>query len=56
MATIIEQEPLYTVLPVGQQVMFTVSNSIIVANQFNVKFGAEIHISNTPINISVADD
>ena len=56
MATIIEQEPLYTVLPVGQQVMFTVSNSIIVANQFNVKFGAEIHISNTPINLSVADD
>ena len=56
MATIIEQEPLYTVLPVGQQIMFTVSNNLIVANQFNVKFCAEVHISNTPINLSVADD
>ena len=56
MATIIEQEPLYSILPVGQQVMFSVSNNTLVATQFNVKFGAEIHISNTPINLSVAND
>ena len=56
MATIIEQEPLYDILPVGQQVMFSVSNSTILANQLEVKFVAEIHISQTPINLSVADD
>ena len=56
MATIIEQEPLYNVLPVGQQVMFSVSNGTIVANQLEVKFVAEIHISNTPINLNTSTD
>ena len=45
MATIIEQKPLFTTLPVGQDVIFTVSNNLIVANQTNVKFVAEVHIS-----------
>jgi len=56
MATIIEQEPLYDILPVGQQVMFSVSNNTIVANQLQVKFVAEIHISNTPIVLSTSTD
>ena len=47
MATIIEQEPLYSQLPVGQDVVFTVSNNTIVANQTKVKFIAEVHITNT---------
>ena len=47
MATIIEQEPLYSQLPVGQDVVFTVSNNTIVATQTKVKFIAEVHITNT---------
>ena len=49
MATTITQEPLYTTLPVGQDIMFTVANNNIVANQVRVKFIAEVHISNTSI-------
>jgi hypothetical protein len=45
MATIIEQRPLYDILPVGQDVIFTVSNNTIVANETKVKFIAEVHIS-----------
>ena len=49
MATIIEQAPLsssdYNRTPVGQNVMFAVSNNIIVATQIKVKFVAEVHIS-----------
>ena len=47
MAIIIEQEPLYTTLPVGQEIIFAVSNNILVANQTQVKFIAEVHISNS---------
>ena len=57
MATIIEQKPLYTQTPVGQDVIFTVSNSNIVSTQTRVKFQAEVHISNTfAPNTAVADD
>ena len=49
MATIIEQAPLstsdYNRTPVGQNIMFAVSNNLIVANQIKVKFVAEVHIS-----------
>ena len=45
MAIIIEQKPLYNTLPVGQDVIFTVSNNSVVATQTNVKFIAEVHIS-----------
>ena len=55
MATIIEQKPLYTQTPVGQDVIFVVSNSNIVSTKTRVKFQAEVHISNTfsfyPIDI-----
>ena len=37
MATIIEQTPLYTQLPVGQEVIFVVSNNTIVGTQTKCK-------------------
>jgi hypothetical protein len=49
MATLIEQKPLYSQLPVGQEVIFVVSNSTIVAGFTNVRFIADVYISdNTP--------
>jgi len=55
--TIIEQKPLFTQLPVGQDVIFTVSNDTIVANQIKVKFIAEVHISSSnPPNLSTTTD
>ena len=47
MATIIEQKPLYTQLPVGQEVIFVVSNNTIVAGFTNVRFIADVYISDT---------
>ena len=49
MATQIEQHPLYTTLPVGQEIIFTVSNTAIVSAETKVKFIAEVHISDTAI-------
>jgi hypothetical protein len=57
MATLIEQNPLYDTLPVGQDVIFTVSNSGAVANFTNVKFIAEVYISSgNPPNPASTDD
>ncbi len=51
MATQIEQKPLYPQLPVGQEVIFVVSNNAIVAGFTNVRFIADVYISdNTPIS------
>ena len=51
--TTIEQEPLYPQLPVGQEVIFVVSNNTIVATQTNVRFIADVYVSNTiPTSIS----
>lgn len=47
MATIIEQEPLYAQLPVGQEVIFVVSNAAIYATQTNVRFIANVYVSDT---------
>jgi len=55
MPNIINQHPKYEVLPVGQQVIFTVSNLGIITSHYNVKFVAEVHVSTTPINLSVSD-
>ena len=53
MATLIEQKPLYTQLPVGQEVIFVVSNNTIVAGFTNVRFIADVYISdNTPSSIT----
>ena len=53
---IIEQKPLYTFLPIGQQIIFAVSENETVAEKFKVKFVAEVHVSNKAINPSVGDD
>tara|TARA_R110002020_G_scaffold12285_1_gene45219 strand:+ start:496 stop:1935 length:1440 start_codon:yes stop_codon:yes gene_type:complete len=45
--SIIEQQPLYTQLPVGQEVIFVVSNVSLVSTQTKVKFAAEVRISDT---------
>ena len=52
MATIIEQQPLYNQLPVGQDVIFTVSNAAIVSTELRVKFIARVYISDSAITIS----
>ena len=57
MATLIEQNPLYDQLVVGQDIIFTVSNTGIVSGESNVKFIAEVHISNNlPPNLSASTD
>ena len=56
MAVSIDQRPLYKVLPIGQQIMFSVSEPTIVATMFKVKFIAEVHVSNTAINLSSTTD
>jgi hypothetical protein len=57
MANIIEQDPLYDLIPVGQPIIFTISNASIVTNYFNVKFIAEVYISHTtPPNMSSTAD
>ena len=54
MATTIEQEPLYPQLPVGQEVIFVVSNNTIVSGFTNVRFIADVYISdNNPTAISL---
>ena len=50
MAVSIDQQPLYSVLPIGQQIMFSVSEPTIVANKFKVKFIAQVHVSNSSID------
>mgnify|MGYP000233975666 CR=1 FL=1 len=45
MPNIIEQKPKYNVLPVGQDIIFAVSNATIVATQLKVKFVAQVRIS-----------
>mgnify|MGYP003146801689 CR=1 FL=1 len=52
MAVSIEQSPLYSTLPIGQQVIFALSNDPIVANYFKVKFIAKMYVSSVPINTS----
>jgi hypothetical protein len=56
MATVtIEQRPLYEVLPIGQQIIFAVSENTIVATKFKVKFIAEVHVSTENINLTNND-
>ena len=52
MATTIEQKPLLAILPVGQDVIFTVSNSPIVSAETRVKIIAEVYIDINPIVIA----
>ena len=48
----IDQRPLYATLPIGQQIMFSVSHNTIVATKFKVKFIAKVYVSTYPINLS----
>ena len=50
MPVTIAQKPLYDVLPIGQQVIFSVSQDTIVATMYKVKFVAEVYVSNTAID------
>jgi len=43
----IEQKPLYPSLPVGQDIIFVISNDEAVANESKVKFIVDIHVSST---------
>ena len=57
MSTIIEQQPFQfgqdrVAIPVGQNVVFTVSNNTIVANKFNTKFIARLRVLEFAINPS----
>lgn len=57
MPNIIEQRPKYDVLPVGQDIIFAVSNVDIVAQQLKVKFVAQVYISSgQPPNQSTNTD
>ena len=51
----IEQRPLYRVLPIGQQIIFSVAHPTIVATKFKVKFVAEVYVSNTAITWSATE-
>ena len=51
----IDQTPLYKVLPIGQQLMFSVSESTTVATKFKVKFVAEVYVSNTGITYGASE-
>jgi len=55
MATTIEQRPLFPQLPVGQEVIFVVSNNTIVSGFTNVRFIADVYVSDTtPTAISTS--
>ena len=53
-AVSIDQKPLYKILPIGQQVIFSVTNPSIVATMFKVKFVAEVYVSTTAITWSAS--
>ena len=55
--SVIEQQPLYTTMPVGQDVIFVISNDDAVANYEKVKFIVDIHISDTtPPDVTTTND
>jgi hypothetical protein len=54
--SVIEQRPIGIWLPVGQDLMFVISNSTAVANQSRVKFCIDIHIAKTIPNVNSTTD
>ena len=52
MAILIDQKPLYKTLPVGQDIVFSVSDSTIVANNYNVKFVANVYVGGSNANLN----
>ena len=47
MAITIEQKPNYSAIPVGQDVIFSVSDATVLANYFNVRFYCDVEFSST---------
>ena len=54
--TVIEQGTIGVYLPVGQDLMFVVSNQTAVANELRVKFCVDIHVSTTIPNVNTTTD
>tara|TARA_R100000781_G_scaffold114931_1_gene87933 strand:- start:959 stop:2347 length:1389 start_codon:yes stop_codon:yes gene_type:complete len=52
----ITQKPLYNPLPVGQDIIFTLTNASVVSTYFNVKFIAEVFISSMPPDLTLTTD
>ena len=52
MALTINQKPLYTLNPVGQELIFTIEDSAVVGTYYNVKYVAEVHIAEADITLS----
>lgn len=50
---IIEQKPLYNTLPIGQDIMFTVSDETIIVNKFQPKFTAEVYVADESSNLGL---
>ena len=55
MAVTIAQAPLYNTLPIGQQVIFAISEDTIVATKFKVKFVAEVYVSDSGITYAASE-
>jgi len=51
---IIEQKPLYNTLPVGQDIIFTVSDSTIISTKYRVKFTAQVYVADESSNLGLA--
>ena len=54
MALTIEQNPLYNLNTVGQDVIFTVLDASVVSTKFNVNYIAEVHIGTDTINLATS--
>ena len=54
MALAITQHPLYTLNPVGQEVIFTALDASIVSTYYKVKYIAEVHISTVDIDLATS--
>ena len=52
MAVIIEQRPLYPNIPVGQEIIFTVSDDNMVATTYRFKFVARLYVKDSDITIN----
>ena len=52
MAITIEQKPLYKTLAVGQDIIFTVKDNVIVANNLNVKFVANVYVNDSSTSLN----
>ena len=49
MAVSIDQKPLYEVLPIGQKIIFAVSDNVIYSTKFKVKYIAQVYVSDSSI-------